>query len=123
MMTFGMTAVGLILVPVGFQFLAALAGKALLLSKMALLLAAINGLKKVFKFSLLLSIVCLILYYCYEWLSGSVVWRPLRFISHRTASTSSSLGQGRHGPPKISKLNFMFIFKINCVLTIIQATA
>lgn len=48
MMAFGMTAVGLIMVPIGFQFLAVLAGKALLLSKMALLLASINGLKRVF---------------------------------------------------------------------------
>lgn len=47
MMAFGMTAVGLVMVPMGFQFLAVLAGKALLLSKMALLLASINGLKKV----------------------------------------------------------------------------
>lgn len=48
MMAFGMTAMGLIIVPMGFQFLAVLAGKALLLSKMALLLASINGLKKVY---------------------------------------------------------------------------
>lgn len=47
MMAFGMTAVGLVMVPMGFQFLAVLAGKALLLSKMALLLASINGLKRV----------------------------------------------------------------------------
>lgn len=47
MMAFGMTAAGLVMGPLGFQFLAVLAGKALLLSKMALLLATVNGLKKV----------------------------------------------------------------------------
>lgn len=36
-----------IMVPIGFQLLAMLGGKALLLSKMALLLASINGLKRV----------------------------------------------------------------------------
>lgn len=48
MMVFGITALGMIVVPLGFQFLAVLGGKALLLSKMALLLASINGLKRVF---------------------------------------------------------------------------
>lgn len=47
MMSFGMTALGMILVPIGFQFLAVLGGKALLLAKMALLLASINGVKRV----------------------------------------------------------------------------
>lgn len=47
MMIFGVTALGMIMVPLGFQFLAVLGGKALLLSKMALLLASINGLKRV----------------------------------------------------------------------------
>ena len=46
-MVFGMTVLGSILVPLGFQFLSVVAGKALLLAKMALLLASINGLKKV----------------------------------------------------------------------------
>lgn len=46
-MVFGMTVLGSILVPMGFQFLSVVAGKALLLAKMALLLASINGLKKV----------------------------------------------------------------------------
>lgn len=35
------------MVPIGFQLLAVLGGKALLLSKMALMLASINGLKRV----------------------------------------------------------------------------
>lgn len=48
-MIFGMTALGMIMVPIGFQLLAVLSGKALLLSKMALLLASINGLKRVLK--------------------------------------------------------------------------
>lgn len=48
MMIFGVTALGMILVPMGFQFLTVLGGKALLLAKMALLLASINGLKRVF---------------------------------------------------------------------------
>lgn len=47
MMSFGMTALGMILVPIGFQFLAVLGGKALLLAKMALLLASVNGVKRV----------------------------------------------------------------------------
>lgn len=47
MMAFGITALGMVLVPMGFQFLAVLGGKALLLAKMALLLASINGIKRV----------------------------------------------------------------------------
>jgi hypothetical protein len=47
MMIFGVTALGMVMVPIGFQFLALIAGKALLLSKMALLLASINGIKRV----------------------------------------------------------------------------
>lgn len=47
MMAFGMTALGMVVVPIGFQFLAVLGGKALLLAKMALLLASINGIKRV----------------------------------------------------------------------------
>lgn len=46
-MAFALTALGMIIVPIGFQFLAVLGGKALLLAKMALLLASINGIKKV----------------------------------------------------------------------------
>lgn len=46
-MVFGMTALGMVLVPIGFQLLAVLGGKALLLSKMALILASINGLRRV----------------------------------------------------------------------------
>ena len=46
-MMFGVTAMGAIIVPVGFQLLSIVSGKALLLAKMALLLASINGLKKV----------------------------------------------------------------------------
>lgn len=47
MMAFGMTALGMVMVPLGFQFLAVLGGKALLLAKMALVLASINGFKRV----------------------------------------------------------------------------
>ncbi|XP_013109458.2 uncharacterized protein LOC106088483 [Stomoxys calcitrans] len=46
-MMFGVTAFGAVLVPMGFQFLSIVSGKALLLAKMALLLASINGLKRV----------------------------------------------------------------------------
>lgn len=46
-MMFGVTALGAVLVPMGFQLLAIVSGKALLLAKMALLLASINGLKRV----------------------------------------------------------------------------
>lgn len=46
-MMFGVTALGAVLVPMGFQMLSIVSGKALLLAKMALLLASINGLKKV----------------------------------------------------------------------------
>ncbi|XP_017849342.1 uncharacterized protein LOC108604395 [Drosophila busckii] len=46
-MMFGVTALGAILVPMGFQMLSVVSGKALLLAKMALLLASINGLKRV----------------------------------------------------------------------------
>ncbi|XP_037953646.1 uncharacterized protein LOC119683851 [Teleopsis dalmanni] len=46
-MIFGVTALGAVLVPMGFQLLSVVSGKALLLAKMALLLASINGLKRV----------------------------------------------------------------------------
>uniref|UniRef100_A0A1B0CTP3 Uncharacterized protein n=1 Tax=Lutzomyia longipalpis TaxID=7200 RepID=A0A1B0CTP3_LUTLO len=46
MIAIGFTALGMILMPMGFQFLAVLGGKALLLAKMALILASINGLKR-----------------------------------------------------------------------------
>lgn len=44
---FATVALGMVLVPMGFQFLAVLGGKALLLAKMALLLTSIQGLKKI----------------------------------------------------------------------------
>ncbi|XP_055617818.1 uncharacterized protein LOC129763082 isoform X2 [Toxorhynchites rutilus septentrionalis] len=47
MMIFGVTIFGMFVVPIGFQFLAALSGKAFLMAKLALLLASINGLKRV----------------------------------------------------------------------------
>lgn len=47
MMMFGVVSIGMVLIPMGFQFLAVLGGKALLLAKMALILASIQGLKKV----------------------------------------------------------------------------
>ncbi|XP_068631441.1 uncharacterized protein Osi23 [Battus philenor] len=47
MMMFGIVSIGMVLVPMGFQFLAVLGGKALVLAKMALILASIQGLKKV----------------------------------------------------------------------------
>ncbi|XP_025990090.1 uncharacterized protein LOC105197861 [Solenopsis invicta] len=47
MMVMGLMIVGTILVPMGFQFLAVLGGKALILAKMALILSSIQGLKKI----------------------------------------------------------------------------
>ncbi|XP_062542332.1 uncharacterized protein LOC134210291 isoform X2 [Armigeres subalbatus] len=47
MMIFGVTVFGMFAIPMGFQFLAALSGKAFLMAKLALLLASINGLKRV----------------------------------------------------------------------------
>ncbi|XP_015183686.1 PREDICTED: uncharacterized protein LOC107070217 [Polistes dominula] len=47
LMMMGLLLMGSILVPMGFQFLAVLGGKALLLAKMALLLSSIQGLKKI----------------------------------------------------------------------------
>ncbi|XP_055610905.1 uncharacterized protein LOC129757647 isoform X2 [Uranotaenia lowii] len=47
MMIFGVTVFGMFAVPIGFQFLAALGGKAFLMAKLALLLASINSLKRV----------------------------------------------------------------------------
>lgn len=47
MMMFGIVSIGMVLIPMGFQFLAVLGGKALILAKMALILASIQGLKKV----------------------------------------------------------------------------
>lgn len=46
-MLFGIIAIGMVLVPIGFQFLSMFAGKAILLSKLALMLASLNGLKRV----------------------------------------------------------------------------
>ncbi|KAG5887863.1 hypothetical protein JTB14_011399 [Gonioctena quinquepunctata] len=47
MLMFGLVTAAIIVVPMGFQFLAILGGKALLLAKMALLLTSIQGLKKI----------------------------------------------------------------------------
>ncbi|XP_066248797.1 uncharacterized protein Osi23 [Euwallacea similis] len=47
MLMFGVVAAGLIVIPLGFQFLAVLGGKALLLAKLALILTSIQGLKKI----------------------------------------------------------------------------
>ncbi|KAJ2952129.1 hypothetical protein O0L34_g4407 [Tuta absoluta] len=47
MMMFGVVSIGMVIIPMGFQFLAVLGGKALLLAKMALILASIQGLKKI----------------------------------------------------------------------------
>lgn len=55
-MMFGVTALGAVLVPMGFQMLSVVSGKALLLAKMALLLASINGLKRVSYFLFYLSL-------------------------------------------------------------------
>ncbi|GJQ77697.1 hypothetical protein Trydic_g12819 [Trypoxylus dichotomus] len=44
---FGTLAVTMIAIPMGFQFLAVLGGKALLLAKLALILTSIQGLKKI----------------------------------------------------------------------------
>lgn len=46
-MMMGLLLMGSILVPMGFQFLAVLGGKALILAKMALILSSIQGLKKI----------------------------------------------------------------------------
>ncbi|XP_018561187.1 uncharacterized protein LOC108903470 [Anoplophora glabripennis] len=47
LLMFAMIAAGVIVIPLGFQFLAILGGKALLLAKMALLMTSIQGLKKI----------------------------------------------------------------------------
>lgn len=46
-MMFGVIAFGAVAIPTGFQLLSIVGGKALLLAKMALLLASMNGLKRV----------------------------------------------------------------------------
>lgn len=43
----GVLLMGSVLIPMGFQFLAVLGGKALILAKMALMLSSIQGLKKI----------------------------------------------------------------------------
>lgn len=43
----GLFLMGSVLIPMGFQFLAVLGGKALILAKMALILSSIQGLKKI----------------------------------------------------------------------------
>lgn len=47
MMILGVTALGIFTIPMGFQFLSVVSGKALLLAKMALMLAMMNGAKRV----------------------------------------------------------------------------
>lgn len=47
LLLFALIAAGVIVIPLGFQFLAILGGKALLLAKMALLMTSIQGLKKI----------------------------------------------------------------------------
>lgn len=47
-MIFGMAVLGCIIIPLGFHILAVLGGKALFIAKMALLIATITNLKKVF---------------------------------------------------------------------------
>lgn len=47
LLMFALLAAGVIVIPMGFQFLAILGGKALLLAKMALLMTSIQGLKKI----------------------------------------------------------------------------
>ncbi|RLU18280.1 hypothetical protein DMN91_008636 [Ooceraea biroi] len=47
LMMMGMFLMGSVLIPMGFQFLAVLGGKALILAKMALILSSIQGLKKI----------------------------------------------------------------------------
>lgn len=44
---FGTLAIIMITIPMGFQFLAVLGGKALLLAKLALILTSIQGLKRI----------------------------------------------------------------------------
>lgn len=47
MMMMGLLLIGSVFIPMGFQFLAVLGGKALILAKMALILSSIQGLKKI----------------------------------------------------------------------------
>ncbi|XP_037037543.1 uncharacterized protein LOC119075249 [Bradysia coprophila] len=47
MMILGVTALGAFTIPMGFQFLSIVSGKALLLAKMALIMAIMNGAKRV----------------------------------------------------------------------------
>lgn len=47
MLILGLMLMGSVLIPMGFQFLAVLGGKALILAKMALILSSIQGLKKI----------------------------------------------------------------------------
>lgn len=47
MMMLGLMLLGSVFIPMGFQFLAVLGGKALILAKMALILSSIQGLKKI----------------------------------------------------------------------------
>lgn len=102
MTAFGMTAAGLVMAPMAFQFLAVLAGKALLLSKMALLLATVNGLKKVLFRSKILWLIGKSSLTAFHYITGSFVWRPLRPVSLQFASCSPSLGQRRQCTSKIA---------------------
>lgn len=47
MMLLGVVSVATVIIPMGFQFLAVIAGKSFLMAKMALILASVNGLKRV----------------------------------------------------------------------------
>lgn len=57
MMILGVTALGALSIPMGFQFLSIVSGKALLLAKMALIMAIINGAKRVILAAWLLHII------------------------------------------------------------------
>lgn len=85
----GVTALGIVTIPMGFQFLAVLGGKALLLAKMALMLAMMNGLKRVFYFnsSIIIEQSPSEHNYILIIITGSEFWRSLRSISQRATSS------------------------------------
>ncbi|XP_044762187.1 uncharacterized protein LOC123319338 [Coccinella septempunctata] len=88
LLVFAIVAVGLIVIPMGFQFLAVLGGKALLLAKLALILSSIQGLKKIATSSFN--------YGLYSHSAPGNPWHYDRQWTHHPSSTYDSAHGGYH---------------------------
>lgn len=121
MMIFGMTALGMIMVPIGFQLLAMLGGKALLLSKMALLLASINGLKRV-RHSISTQSHWYELHFIHYfpflfWNSfiGCFQWHSLWTLSYRSTFSTPTVGEKRTSLQSTTKYELKSCFHLKWI--------